>query len=83
MSFNTTTHEILVEAIINFVNSAFIIFVVLRAAEKDKKKGESYAAAPAGQSQEELLIHSRDVFKKQARNFNITQNQPRFVGVFF
>jgi large conductance mechanosensitive channel len=39
------------------------IFVILRAAEKAKKK-EEVVAAPAGPSQEELLTQIRDLLKK-------------------
>ena len=55
------TYGNLVQAIINFVIIALFIFVVLRAAEKAKKKEE---AAPAGPSQEELLTQIRDLLKK-------------------
>jgi large conductance mechanosensitive channel len=53
-----------VQAIINFVIIAFFIFVVLRAAEKAKKKEEVVAPAPAGPTQEELLTQIRDLLKK-------------------
>ena len=55
------TYGNLVQAIINFVIISFFIFVVLRAAEKAKKKEE---VAPAGPSQEELLMQIRDLLKK-------------------
>jgi large conductance mechanosensitive channel len=57
------TYGNLVQAIINFVIISLFIFVVLRAAEKAKKK-EEVAAAPAGPSQEELLTQIRDLLKK-------------------
>lgn len=56
------TYGNLVQAIINFVIISLFIFIVLRAAEKAKKKEE--AAAPAGPSQEELLTQIRDLLKK-------------------
>lgn len=57
------TYGNLVQAIINFVIISFFIFVVLRAAEKARKK-EEVAAAPAGPTQEELLTQIRDLLKK-------------------
>ena len=59
------TYGNLVQAIINFVIIPFFIFIVLRAAEKAKKKEEAVApAAPAGPTQEELLTQIRDLLKK-------------------
>jgi large conductance mechanosensitive channel len=60
------TYGNLVQATINFVIIALFVFVVLRAAEKAKKKEEvaAVAAAPAGPTQEELLIQIRDLLKK-------------------
>lgn len=60
------TYGNLVQAIINFVIISFFIFVVLRAAEKARKKEEVVAApvAPAGPTQEELLTQIRDLLKK-------------------
>ncbi|MEZ7514751.1 large conductance mechanosensitive channel protein MscL [Flavobacterium frigidarium] len=58
------TYGNLVQALINFVIIAFFIFVILRAAEKFKKKEEAVVAAPAGPSQEELLMQIRDLLKK-------------------
>ena len=58
------TYGNLAQAIINFVIIAFFIFVVLRAAEKAKKKEEVAPAAPAGPTQEELLTQIRDLLKK-------------------
>jgi large conductance mechanosensitive channel len=57
------TYGNLVQAIINFVIISLFIFVVLRAAEKAKKK-EEVAAVPAGPTQEELLTQIRDLLKK-------------------
>jgi large conductance mechanosensitive channel len=58
------TYGNLVQAIINFVIIAFFIFIILRAAEKAKKKEEVLAVIPAGPTQEELLIQIRDLLKK-------------------
>ncbi|MCC9018062.1 MULTISPECIES: large conductance mechanosensitive channel protein MscL [Flavobacterium] len=58
------TYGNLVQAIINFVIISFFVFVVLRAAEKAKKKETVVEAAPAGPTQEELLTQIRDLLKK-------------------
>jgi large conductance mechanosensitive channel len=58
------TYGNLVQAIINFVIIALFIFIILRAAEKAKKKEVVAAPAPAGPTQEELLTQIRDLLKK-------------------
>ncbi len=58
------TYGNLVQAIINFIIISLFIFIVLRAAEKAKKKEEVLAPAPTGPSQEELLTQIRDLLKK-------------------
>lgn len=60
------TYGNLVQSTINFVIIAFFVFVVLRAAEKSRKKKEVVAdiVAPAGPTQEELLTQIRDLLKK-------------------
>lgn len=58
------TYGNLVQAIINFVIISLFIFIVLRAAERMKKKEEAAPAAPAGPTQEELLTQIRDLLKK-------------------
>jgi large conductance mechanosensitive channel len=58
------TYGNLVQATINFVIIALFVFVILRAAEKMKKKEEVIVAAPVGPTQEELLTQIRDLLKK-------------------
>ena len=58
------TYGNLVQAIINFVIIAFFVFVILRAAEKVKRKEVVIVASPAGPTQEELLTQIRDLLKK-------------------
>ncbi len=62
----TITYGNFIQAVINFVIIAFFIFIVLRAAEKAKRKQVvvEAAVAPAGPSQEELLTQIRDLLKK-------------------
>jgi large conductance mechanosensitive channel len=59
------TYGNLVQAIINFVIISLFVFVVLRAAERMKKKELAVdVVATAGPTQEELLIQIRDLLKK-------------------
>jgi large conductance mechanosensitive channel len=58
------TYGNLVQATINFVIIALFIFIILRAAERMKKKEEAAPVAPAGPTQEELLTQIRDLLKK-------------------
>lgn len=58
------TYGNLVQATINFVIISFFIFVVLRAAEKARKKEEPIAVVVVGPTQEELLTEIRDLLKK-------------------
>lgn len=58
------TYGNFVQAVINFIIIAFFIFIVLRAAEKAKKKEDTAPAVPAGPTQEELLTQIRDLLKK-------------------
>lgn len=58
------TYGNLVQATINFIIIALFIFIILRAAERMKKKEEVAPAAPAGPTQEELLTQIRDLLKK-------------------
>lgn len=61
----TITYGNFIQAVINFVIIAFFVFVVLRAAEKAKRKQVVVeAAAPSGPTQEELLTQIRDLLKK-------------------
>ena len=58
------TYGNLVQATLNFVVIALFIFMILRYAEKAKKKEIVTPAPPAGPTQEELLIQIRDLLKK-------------------
>lgn len=62
------TYGNFIQAIINFVIIAFFIFVVLRGAEKMKKKEAEVAeAAPALSTQEQLLVEIRDSLKNRTQ----------------
>lgn len=58
------TYGNLVQAAINFVIIAFFVFVVLRAADKMKKKNDAPPVA-TGPTQEELLMQIRDLLKNK------------------
>ena len=58
------TYGNFVQAIINFVIIAFFVFVVLRAADRYRKKEVPTPALPVRPSQEELLTQIRDLLKK-------------------
>lgn len=51
-------------AVISFIVIAFVIFILVKAINSMKKKEEVVPAAPAGPTQEELLIQIRDLLKK-------------------
>jgi len=60
------TYGNLIQAIINFIIVGLFIFLFLKYYEKVKKKEDPKpVAAPAGPSQEELLIQIRDELKRQ------------------
>lgn len=59
------TYGNLIDAIIHFIIVGFFIFLVLRAYERSKKKKEEAPDAPAGPTQEQLLIEIRDELKRQ------------------
>ncbi len=53
-----------VNAIINLIIVGFVLFIMMRAYNKSKKKEEEAPATPAGPTQEELLSEIRDLLKK-------------------
>ena len=60
----TITYGNFIQAVINFIIIAFFIFVILRAAEKARRKESQVPAAPAGPTTEEkLLMEIRDALK--------------------
>lgn len=60
------TYGNFIQAIINFIIISFFIFIVLRAAEKARKKDAETPAAPAGPTNEEkLLMEIRDAIKSK------------------
>jgi len=59
------TYGNFVQAIIDFVIIGFVIFMIVKAYEKTKKKEEVAPEAPKGPSQEELLSEIRDLLAKK------------------
>ncbi|MEP2936499.1 MAG: large conductance mechanosensitive channel protein MscL [Gilvibacter sp.] len=53
-----------VNTIINLIIVGFVLFMMMKAYNKSKKKEEAVEEAPAGPSQEELLAEIRDLLKK-------------------
>jgi len=54
-----------ISAIINFILIALIVFAIVKAFNKFRKKEEPAPEEPAGPTQEELLAEIRDLLKKQ------------------
>ncbi|NQX76713.1 large-conductance mechanosensitive channel protein MscL [Gilvibacter sp.] len=53
-----------IDAIINLVIVGFVLFMIVKAYNKTKKKEEPAPEAPTGPTQEELLAEIRDLLKK-------------------
>lgn len=54
-----------INTIINLIIVGLVLFVIVKAYNKAKKKEEPAPAAPAGPTQEELLAEIRDAIKAQ------------------
>lgn len=54
-----------VNTIINLIIVGFVLFMIVRAYNKTKKKEEAKPEAPKGPTQEELLMQIRDAIKAQ------------------
>ncbi|MAP55720.1 large conductance mechanosensitive channel protein MscL [Altibacter sp.] len=54
-----------VNALINLIIVGFVLFMIVKAYNKTKKPKEEAPAAPAGPTQEELLIQIRDELRKK------------------
>lgn len=51
--------------VIDFIIVAFVMFLIVKAVNKFKRKEEEEAPAPSGPSQEELLAEIRDLLAKK------------------
>ena len=59
------TYGNFIQAIINFLIIAFVIFLIVRTANNMKKEEEAAPAPPPGPTAEQLLAEIRDLLKKQ------------------
>ncbi len=62
--FGSVKYGLFLSAVINFLIVAFVLFLIIKGLNATKKKEEAAPAAPAGPTQEELLIQIRDLLKK-------------------
>lgn len=63
--FGSVKYGLFLSAVINFLIVAFVLFLIIKGLNASKKKEEAAApTAPAGPTQEELLIQIRDLLKK-------------------
>lgn len=62
VAFGGVKYGMFMSAVINFIIIAFVLFMIIKAINASKKK--EAVAAPAGPTQEELLIQIRDLLKK-------------------
>ena len=60
-----TKYGVFLAATINFIIVAFVLFLIIKGLNAAKRKEEP-APAPAGPTQEELLIQIRDLLKNKA-----------------
>lgn len=63
-AFGGVKYGLFISAVINFVIIAFVLFLIIKGMNATKKKEVEAPAAPAGPTQEELLIQIRDLLKK-------------------
>jgi large conductance mechanosensitive channel len=61
---NAITYGAWIDTIINLIIVGFVMFMIVKAYNKMKKKEEEAPAEPAGPSQEDLLTEIRDLLKK-------------------
>jgi large conductance mechanosensitive channel len=59
------TYGALITLIVNFILIGLVLFFIMKAYEKSKKKEEEAPATPAGPTKEELLTEIRDLLKNK------------------
>jgi large conductance mechanosensitive channel len=65
--FGTVKYGVFISAILNFIIVAFVLFLIIKAVNRSKKKEEAAPAAPpAPSSTDVLLMQIRDELKKKA-----------------
>lgn len=63
--FGGVKYGLFLSAVINFVIVAFVLFLLVKGINATKRKEEVATPAPAGPTQEELLIQIRDLLKEK------------------
>lgn len=63
--FGGVKYGLFLSAVINFVIVAFVLFLLVKGINATKRKEEIATPAPAGPTQEELLIQIRDLLKEK------------------
>jgi large conductance mechanosensitive channel len=64
-AFGGVKYGLFLSAVINFLIVAFVLFLIIKGINHAKKKEVPPPAAPAGPTQEELLIEIRDLLKNK------------------
>lgn len=64
VAFGGVKYGMFMSAVINFIIIALVLFMIIKGINASKKKEIELPAAPAGPTQEELLIQIRDLLKK-------------------
>ena len=64
-AFGGVKYGLFLSAVINFIIVAFVLFLIIKGINNLKKKDVPPPAAPAGPTQEELLIQIRDLLKNK------------------
>lgn len=63
--FGGVKYGLFISAVINFLIIAFVLFLIIKGINATKKKEVEAPTAPAGPTQEELLIQIRDLLKQK------------------
>jgi len=64
--FGTVKYGVFISAVLNFIIVAFVLFLIIKAINKTKKKeAAAPAAPPAPSTSEKLLMEIRDELKKK------------------
>ncbi len=66
LTWNGVTYGNFLSAVISFLCIAFVLFFLIKGANKMQKPAPEVEAVPAGPSQEELLTEIRDLLKNRA-----------------
>ncbi|MFL5765712.1 MAG: large conductance mechanosensitive channel protein MscL [Bacteroidia bacterium] len=65
LSWHGVKYGLFLSSIINFVMVAWVLFMIVKAANAAKKKEAAAPAPPAGPTQEQLLTEIRDLLAKK------------------